>query len=118
MTRSAHGLRKPVGHSDKRSRTGPPVSKPATWSFACQAQGQAARAADSDIDSGTLNTNVEAVYCSSSCSRREPAGRCSNYPPLAAQSAIQPYPVTRAAPKSGDSLHAHGRTRRPAACAS
>ena len=29
MTRSAHGPRKPVGPSDKRSRTGPPVRKPA-----------------------------------------------------------------------------------------
>jgi len=29
MTRSAHGLRKPIGHSDKPSRTVPPVSKPA-----------------------------------------------------------------------------------------
>ena len=44
MTRSAHGLRKPVGPSDKRSRTGPPSATCSLWSFACQAQGQAARA--------------------------------------------------------------------------
>ena len=105
MTRSAHGLRKPVSSFGQTVPYRPSSQQTCSlWSFACQAPGHAARAADSDIDSGTLDTNVEAVYCSSSCSRREPAGRCSNYPPLAAQSAIQSYPVTRAAPKSGDSL--------------